>query len=129
MGHSQPITFADWVSKEFVISTSLDSSIRLWDVRYGKQTSIIVMDGIPILNAEISPDKKHIVVGTTEGIVSIFNIDLLLDDQLKVVAEYQPEVPDADLENNYITSLKWNSDSQSIVVTYSHSESVVVAWD
>lgn len=129
LGHSQPITFADWVSKEFVISTSLDSSIRLWDVRYGKQTSIIVMDGIPILNAEISPDKKHIVVGTTEGIVSIFNIDLLLDDQLKVVAEYQPEVPDADLENNYITSLKWNSDSQSIVVTYSHSESVVVAWD
>lgn len=126
LGHSQPITFADWISKEFVVSTSLDSSIRIWDIRDGRQTSIVVLDGVPILNADISPDKKHIVVGTTEGIVSVFNIDLLLENQLKVVAEYQPVVPDADVENNFITKLMWNSDSESIVITYSHSESVVV---
>lgn len=129
IGHSQPITFADWINNEYVISTSLDSSIRIWDARYAKQTSIVVLDGIPILNAGISPDKKHIVVGTTEGIVSVFSVDLILNDQLKVVAEYQPDVPDADLENNYLTSLKWTSDSRSIVATYSHSESVVVTWD
>jgi len=130
LGHSQPITFADWINKDFVISASLDSSIRIWDIRHsGRQTAIVVLDGIPILNGAISPDKKHIVVGTTEGIVSVFNIDLLLEEQLKVVAEYQPVVPDADVENNFITSLKWNSDSESIVVTYSHSESVVVTWD
>ncbi|CCH45983.1 putative WD repeat-containing protein [Wickerhamomyces ciferrii] len=129
-GHSQPVTYSDWITNDFIISCSLDGSLRIWDINFSKQTSIIVMDGVPILHGELSPDKKSIAVGNIEGEISIFSIDLLLpDEQLKLIGEYQPLIPNDDLENNLITSLKWSSDSKDVVVTYSHSESVVVSGE
>lgn len=125
LGHSQPITFADWIDDNFVISCGLDATVRVWETIYGTQLSLATTDSIPILNACLSRDKKRIAVGTTEGVVTIFEI-LVNNREVKLstLAVSQPEVPQGE-DENYVTSLEWSLDDKCVLVGYSHAESLM----
>lgn len=126
VGHSQPITFAAWLSTEFVVSCSLDSSIRIWDTSLAKDVFDLVLDGVPILNGALSPDGSKLAVATTESIISVYKVELAHDIKLKDIAQFQPQVAQED-STNFVTSLEWNCASDKLVCTYSKIESVVVA--
>lgn len=122
IGHSQSITFANWINKDFILSCSLDGSVRIWDIRTGKALFLYVLEGLPIIIADLSKDLNQLAIGTSDGSITILKIDLLIDNKLKPISEYQPSVT----ENNYITSLKWNKESKMLIVGYNQSETVIL---
>ncbi|KAH3677011.1 hypothetical protein WICMUC_001917 [Wickerhamomyces mucosus] len=133
LGHSQPITFATWVNKNVVISTSLDSSIRLWDIRNGRQLAIRVLEGLPILLASFASDNTKLAIATTDNVITIFRVDINeKGDELKATNEYSLKIPDGEEENaggsstSFMTSLRWSSDSRFLVAAHSKAESVVL---
>lgn len=126
LGHSQPITYMDWLNDRWIISCGLDATIRVWEVTYGSQLAMALTDGVPIVAASLSPDHKRIAVGTTEGIITVFDIVVERQVTIKNVAEYQPDVPQGEEENN-ITGLEWDCESATVCVGYSHAESVIVS--
>jgi transducin (beta)-like 1 len=125
IGHSQSIVYATWINRDFVLSSSLDGSLRIWDIRNGKTVFTYVMEGLPVIVADLSHDQNHLAVGTSDGTITVLRLDLLIDVKLKPVGEFQSSIQPSD-SNSYITSLKWNSESKLLVVGYSHSESVVI---
>jgi transducin (beta)-like 1 len=127
LGHSQPITFATWLNENTIISSGLDATVRVWDAIHGRQLAMAITDGIPILNSSLSSDHKKIAVGTTEGVITIFDVDLNdREPSVKNVAEYQPDIPQGE-EENFMTSLEWTIDGQCVLVGYSHAESVMLS--
>lgn len=131
-GHTQEITYAAWVNKNIIVSTSLDSSLRLWDVRDGSILSQQILEGLPIIMASFSPDRTKIALSTTENTIVVFRIDITeKGDELKLIDEYSSFVPIEgeevnDDERSYITSLEWSSDSRFVVAGHAKYESIVL---
>ncbi|KAH3680158.1 hypothetical protein WICPIJ_008371 [Wickerhamomyces pijperi] len=107
-GHTQEITYASWINKFLVVSTALDGTLRLWDIRDSKKTSSrftnmannfngskfqiamrSVDDGTPILMASFSPDRTKIVMATIQGAIIVYRIDINeKGDELKLIDQY-----------------------------------------
>jgi len=55
-----------------IISASLDGSIRVWDTKSG-ENKIVFWDRNPLVNMQLSPDKRYLVAGNSVGQVWIFD--------------------------------------------------------
>ncbi|AOA60524.1 Set3C histone deacetylase complex subunit [Komagataella phaffii CBS 7435] len=87
-GHTQPILSLDWLptNEKFknpdlsklviLISTSMDGSIRVWDVYKGDTVMFSLNEnGVPFVCSKISPDKTKIVTGDLDGSIKIWSIN------------------------------------------------------
>ncbi|GMM38860.1 Sif2 protein [Saccharomycopsis crataegensis] len=146
LGHDQGIVSIDWLelasdnNTPLLLSSSLDGSVKLWNVYSGALLLSNFMDGIPIYEASLSPNKKWFAVATEEGVVSIFdvtseNLTKIIQRResmnsvghLKTLAQYQPEASNEN-DSNFVTSISWNCDSKLLCVAYNKSETVVIDW-
>lgn len=160
MGHDQAIISVDWLNMleeeqdtiqketaknkecQYILTSSLDGSVRVWNAYSGKMVAISFLDGIPIFEAKLSPSKNLFAVSTEEGTVSIFNVSLaslekiinvekqtgsslIVGDvaKLKIQAQYILSGPEN--SENYVTSVTWSSDSTKLCVSYNESETVI----
>jgi serine/threonine-protein kinase len=57
-----------------VISGCWDRTIRAWDVE-GKKQSIVFNMSVPILSLALSPDQRHILVGSNDGFLRLIDRD------------------------------------------------------
>ena len=127
LGHSQPITFADWLNDKLILSCSLDATVRVWEALTGQQITMEFTDGVPILFASLSPNGgEKLAIGTTESVVTIYDI-VMGDRSVKInaVAQYQPDVPEGE-DENYMTSLDWSITGDVVIAGYSKAESVII---
>ncbi|CDK28195.1 unnamed protein product [Kuraishia capsulata CBS 1993] len=136
IGHSQPISSVAWLQcgdlPPMVVSTSLDGSIKIWNVITGEVLlSSISENGLPILEGQLSPDSSMFVLADTEGNVQLFDISpsrfihLIKTGQkiIKPKAAYQVFTD----EKIYISQLSWNCDSTKISVCVAGSASSVIS--
>ncbi|ODV98558.1 hypothetical protein PACTADRAFT_48295 [Pachysolen tannophilus NRRL Y-2460] len=80
-GHSQPITSIQWLNglisdtKIMLLSSSLDGSIRIWNVYTGNILFHAINDGgAPIFTGELSPDENYYATGDLDGTVTIWDV-------------------------------------------------------
>lgn len=120
LGHSQPITYLGWKQtdgKWYLVSTSLDSTIRLWDFFKGEPIDVKVSENsLPILSATLS-HTGDLATGDADGNVVVWNVTT----EFKQVAYYQPRQP-----GSIIAAIEWSKDDKKIAVSYSDSPSVVI---
>jgi WD repeat-containing protein 61 len=58
-----------------VVSSSLDSSIRLWDINTGERVSTIESGPVDVWTVAFSPDARHIISGSHSGKISLFGVE------------------------------------------------------
>jgi len=70
-GHESPIGFVGFSEDStLLISTSLDTTCRIWDIPSGKLISTINK----VLSARISPDKMHLVLHMEDGNLIVWDM-------------------------------------------------------
>lgn len=151
LGHSQAIVSATWLELyspdvALVLTSSLDGSVRVWDVLTSKLVLASFLDGVPIYETGISPDQRWLAVGSEEGLVFIYDVSpAALKQQidaakisiagsakadnvgkLKIVAQYQPET--STVPQDYITGITWSCESNKICISYKLLETVIIDW-
>lgn len=124
-GHSLAITYLEWIKlddKWYILSTSLDGTIRIWDFINNQTLAIsCIADGQPILYAasHVSPDKEVILAtGDSSASVSIWNISC---DKIKQVGLYQHGRPDG-----HISHISWNLDGTKFAAAFTKDKSVII---
>lgn len=73
--HTRGVTDFEWsMTNEFLVSASLDNSIRIWDVNKGACLRIIY-DDAPVTCVRFHPFNNNIVVaGTASGRLKVYNV-------------------------------------------------------
>lgn len=76
LGHQTSMTTGQWspLSDDIFMSSSLDGTIRIWDVCSGKQESVVIVGkggslGGGVSHASWSTDPGTIIIGASNGIV------------------------------------------------------------
>ncbi|VEU20182.1 DEKNAAC100941 [Brettanomyces naardenensis] len=128
LGHSEPITYLHWLkardNKWYLVSCSLDSSLRIWDFINGEVIDLNIVDsGVPILTAAISHDYNKLATGDSEGTVLVW--ELTDDLKYKQVSCFQAEGAEKD-QNSLISSISWSKDDSMIAVSCSNSKGSIV---
>jgi WD repeat-containing protein 61 len=57
-----------------LVSTSIDSNIRVWDLENGTLINNIAAAPLEAWKAKISPDKQNIATGSHNGDINIYNV-------------------------------------------------------
>lgn len=56
-------------------SSSLDSSMRIWNLQKGEKITTIDCGPVDLWTLAFSPDDKHIISGSQAGIVSVYSVE------------------------------------------------------
>ncbi|QLG70301.1 hypothetical protein HG535_0A02390 [Zygotorulaspora mrakii] len=131
-GHSQTIVSACWLDDDKIISSSMDGSIRLWSLSKNTLIAVTIADGVPILSAELSSDKKKYSAGFIDGHLIVYDVEALLEKlgndspispiTFPVYGSYQ-----SPKERDCIFNLSWNYASDKVVVAYSIEEGSIIS--
>lgn len=130
IGHSEPITYLHWLhikdpSQEkhwYLVSCSLDSSLRLWDFVDGKIVDLkMVGDGRPIISASLSHDESRLVTGDSQGRILLWKLSEML--KYKKAAQLDMKLDPA---NSMISTISWSKDDSMIAVGCTGSKSAVL---
>ncbi|AMD18751.1 HBL151Wp [Eremothecium sinecaudum] len=136
-GHSQSITYAQWVNDDIIISTSMDSTVCLWSLKCNTAIATATISGLPNFTGLLSPDKTKFAVGTMDGEVMVYDVEKLLLKleemggstkvahnplSIPVLGDYQ-----SSNEGSYVVHLCWNQESDELSVSYSLDKVVVLS--
>lgn len=141
LGHSQLITYCNWLispdfhlTKDLVISTSLDGSVRIWNILNGDLLFLATNPGsTSILQAALSPNGALLVTGDIDGIVTIWDVSGQSLNKnfkphsvgvIKTISQYQPDQESETVA--CISCLSWSPDSHKISISYNELESVIL---
>ncbi len=115
-GHTSYVTALTVApNSEYFISASADKTIRKWDLR--SFVGDVIIESESKINAiNISPDSKNIVVGTQDGIVSVYSLNDLSN----------PMVLPFDNKNS-VSALEYNKDGTWLVT--GDSQGSIRIWD
>lgn len=62
-------------------SSSLDSSMRIWDLKTGEKLSTIEVGPVDLWTVAFSPDDKYIISGSQGGKITLYNVDTAKAEQ------------------------------------------------
>lgn len=57
------------------VSSSLDSSMRVWDLETGEKKSTIDVGPVDLWTVAFSPDDKHIISGSHAGKITLYSVE------------------------------------------------------
>ena len=91
----------------FLLSTSLDKSLRVWDAELGEQKGLLKVAGMS--SACFSPDGKYIAFGTGKGLVQMCRTDDLHDCSMAEFTEhtYNIEYIAFSPDGEFLVSADW----------------------
>ena len=114
--HQRPITSVGFSPDgQRIVTSSIDSTLRVWDVETGKQIGMMVGHGNEVFCAIYSPDGKRLASGGRDNRLRIWD-----------TATFQ-QVASLEGHEDYIYSLAWSKDGQRIVS--GSGDSTVRVWD
>lgn len=58
-----------------MVSTSVDSNIRIWDLENGTLVKSITANPVEAWKAKFSPDARVVVTGAHNGDINFFNVE------------------------------------------------------
>lgn len=64
-----------------IASSSLDSSLRLWDMNSGEQLASIDTGPVDIWTVVFSPDDKHVISGSNGGKITMYGVETAKEEQ------------------------------------------------
>lgn len=133
IGHSLPLSTLEWIKFDnnwYILSTSLDGTIRIWDFINNKLLDLAsIDDSQAILCGDYNSEKQILVLGDSSGCVSIWSLKNL---KLHQTGLYQPQInkmsDDSLNESNksYISEISFNNEKNIVAVGYTHGQSVVI---
>ncbi|EGD79656.1 hypothetical protein PTSG_10504 [Salpingoeca rosetta] len=88
---------------DLVLSASLDSTVRLWDMRQDMCIRTITCKGIPATSAAVNPDASHFAVGLETGVAMLF--DLRTGKELKQWVPHQSDCRSVEFSHDAHTVL------------------------
>lgn len=56
-------------------SSSMDSSLRIWDVENGEKIANIDVGPVDLWTVEFSPDDKYIISGSNAGKITLYGVE------------------------------------------------------
>lgn len=56
-------------------SSSLDSSMRIWDLESGEKISTIDVGPVDLWTVAFSPDDKYVISGSHAGKINLYNVE------------------------------------------------------
>lgn len=62
-------------------SSSLDSSMRIWDLENGEKISTIDVGPVDLWTVAFSPDDKYIISGSHSGKITLYNVETAKAEQ------------------------------------------------
>lgn len=62
-------------------SSSLDSSMRIWDLKSGEKTSSIEVGPVDLWTVAFSPDDKFIISGSHSGKITLYSVETAKAEQ------------------------------------------------
>lgn len=87
-GHTASVTDLEWVDDRQLISSSIDHSIRLWNIDEKSQKRTWFITDAPIYDISVSRDKRHFATGTNHA-VQIVGLDPYESVQTQDLASYR----------------------------------------
>lgn len=123
-GHASAVTFAEFVNINgiwYLLSTSLDGSIRLWDFLKNDLVAVACADeGQAIINAAVHADHttNKIVLATSDsqGTLTFWHVSL----SIKPYAIYQ-HTPES-----YTSEISFNKTGDKLAACYNSGQSVII---
>lgn len=58
-----------------IASSSLDSSLRIWDVSSGEQLISMETGPVDVWTVVFSPDDKHVISGSNAGKITMYSVE------------------------------------------------------
>ena len=107
-GHSRSVAGISFSPDgRFLLSTSLDKSLRVWDAELGEQKGLLKVAGMS--SACFSPDGKYIAFGTGKGLVQMCRTDDLHDCSMAEFTEhtYNIEYIAFSPDGEFLVSADW----------------------
>jgi WD40 repeat protein len=102
--------------KQWIMTCSLDGSLRVWNVQTGKQIANDWRDGESnVRTIALSQDRKKVVSGGNDAVVRLWDVD-----KGKVIAKWMGH-------NDPVWNISWNRDGRQIVS--GDVEGTVRMWD
>lgn len=125
-GHSLPITYLTWFDyneNHLILSTSLDGSIRLWNIFENELIDIkYIDDPNGILIANFNNDDNLLFIGDSSGSISVWKISI---NNIKQIALFQNQLP----KGSIISDLKYCKFNKLLAVSYTIGESITIKID
>jgi WD40 repeat protein len=70
------INFADFISHKYIVSSSDDKTIKLWDIKSAKLIKTFKGHTDNIKAVSITPDGKNIISGSDDYTIKLWDINL-----------------------------------------------------
>uniref|UniRef100_A0A6B2LC20 Anaphase-promoting complex subunit 4-like WD40 domain-containing protein n=1 Tax=Arcella intermedia TaxID=1963864 RepID=A0A6B2LC20_9EUKA len=119
-GHTGSISVLCWnpAHSEQLVTTSLDQSIRLWDVRTGKNTANLPAKGEGI-NIAWSPDGNTIICGSkgSPTVDQLLQIDVRKNKTVKIVKFHY-----------LVNEMAWHKDGNKLYLTTGSGDIEIRNW-
>lgn len=73
-GHTAPVTgIIFWAENSHVASSSLDGTIRIWNLNTGDQPTVVMEAGLPVRALAMSPNEGTIAAAHDDGSISLWS--------------------------------------------------------
>lgn len=135
-GHTQTIVSLQWLTKDKLISASMDGSVKVWSCErtakegFSNLIAETIVDGVPIFAGSLNDNHEKYAVGFMDGQVTVFNLAALLKRHEKlsstsvqvlhipVCGEYKTDTDDS------VFDLAWKQDK--LAIAYSTNNGAIV---
>ncbi|KAL3233792.1 SIR4-interacting protein SIF2 [Nakaseomyces bracarensis] len=83
-GHTQTIVSLQWITKDKLVSASMDGSVKVWSCEkntkegFSNLIAEAIVDGVPIFAGTLNGSKDKYAVGFMDGQVTVFSLSMLL---------------------------------------------------